>query len=483
MFRGLCLLILCCGLPLLSVAATITVTHSGSGTAGCTLRNAINAANTNAAVGSCTAGNEGGTDFIELSLNVQLTAALPPVTTSIQINGNGFTLSRCGASAKFGLLRVNGGGDLRLNGDLGNGNYGLTLQCGETTAGGGLYVANESRATGRFVRFIDHIATTRGGAVYVEGDLEDAGVSGQLTLTDSLFANNQAVGDGGAIYNLGRITLERVNFSSGCVLGDAECTWPTQKASGNTSGSGGGAIYNASGEVTLISSVVAHNSASIGGGLANVGNAQMTLTNTLVTANGNRNSPPNDNAIAGGGIHNASRLVLRNSVIAGNLAAFGGGIDNIGENNGGLSLFSTTVLGNCALNRGGAIRNQDRGRTELANSVVWANADGSVNTASASVLNQGVLVRQSSLVQYFDNQGIGNLDGAAFAGVYDYPQFLTPPAQPICGTPKTHLASDGYPKPTSPLIDRGDNARSRGRNIDSLCLNTEQPTRLPVGHL
>ncbi len=458
-----------CTSPLL--AATLTVTHSGSGSAGCTLRNAILAANTNATVGTCTAGSTSGFDLIELTLDIQLTAALPPITSAIQINGNGFTIGRCGASSRFGLFRVNSDGELVLNGDLGNGQYGLTLQCGETTSGAAIYNANGGRTTARFVRFIDNLASVRGGAIYNEGDPTDAGLSAGVTARDVLFSGNRALGDGGAVYNLGRMILEGASFSGGCRLGDPECQWDAQKEMGNASESGGGAIYNAGGEITLTRSVVAHNSASIGGGIANSGDAQMIVTNTLITGNGNRNSPPNDNAISGGGIHNTARMVLRNVILAGNRAAFGGAIDNNGANRGGFAMFNSTVVNNCALSRGGAIRNQLNGRLEVYNSVIWNNDDGSVDSPTVSLLNQGALDRRSSLIQRFDDQGNQNIDGIGPAQQPNYPEFIMPVPQPVCARPQTFVATDFYPLPSSPLVDRGHNDSALQADISVDFLN------------
>src|SRR5262245_34539181 len=99
-------------------ASTIPVT-SGSGETGgpgCTLRDAVTAANSDAAVGGCTAGS--GADTILLTTDVSLTTAdngvngLPIVTTKMTIDGQGHTIS--GNSTTFRILQVAATGDLTL---------------------------------------------------------------------------------------------------------------------------------------------------------------------------------------------------------------------------------------------------------------------------------------------------------------------------------------------------------------------------------
>ena len=82
----------------------------------CTLRDAVTAANNDAAVGGCSAGS--GTDTILLTSDVSLTTAdngingLPIVTTKMAINGQGHTIS--GNSTTFRILQVAATGDLTL---------------------------------------------------------------------------------------------------------------------------------------------------------------------------------------------------------------------------------------------------------------------------------------------------------------------------------------------------------------------------------
>jgi hypothetical protein len=127
-----------------------------------------------------------------------------------------------------------------------------------------------------------------------------------LTITNSILSNNsagsQGQGDGGAIYNVGTLTV------NGCTL------------TGNYAPSGGGAIENL-GTLTVSSSFITNNSASIFGG-------------------------------GGGGIDNTGTATLTATTLSGNSAGFGGGIENL---SGTLTLNGCTLYGNSGGSYGGGI--------------------------------------------------------------------------------------------------------------------------------
>ncbi|MBK8620071.1 MAG: CSLREA domain-containing protein [Anaerolineales bacterium] len=107
-------------------AANITVDTSADENntgASCSLREAIIAANTNAAYGGCLAGS--GTDTIAFADNYTITLSLgsqlPLVTTTISIKGNGATntIVRANAAANtvtYRVFEVGGAGILTLSG-------------------------------------------------------------------------------------------------------------------------------------------------------------------------------------------------------------------------------------------------------------------------------------------------------------------------------------------------------------------------------
>jgi len=110
-------------LPTIAQAATITVTTSTIGGAGCDLADAINAANSDTAIGGCTAGS--GDDTITFSTTpdtITLTAVgpnigngnngLPVIISTLTIDGGtgGITITRDSAAPAFRILEVNGAG-------------------------------------------------------------------------------------------------------------------------------------------------------------------------------------------------------------------------------------------------------------------------------------------------------------------------------------------------------------------------------------
>ena len=156
---------------------------------------------------------------------------------------------------------------------------------------------------------------------------------GTLTLIDSVVSGNQAEISGGGIANDGILLLIRSQ-----VLGN----FTTDEF-----GVGGG-IENAGGEVTIVESSIANNTADVGGGVENTG-----------------------------------ILVVLNSTISGNSAEFeGGGVENFGGN---VSLISSTVSNNSAAADGGGIWND--GNLTVKNSLIADNPGGNCANDAGAVFN------------------------------------------------------------------------------------------------
>ena len=228
----------------------------------CLLIDAINAANNDAASGTCPAGS--GADTITLLQDVTLTAAdnddnrnangLPRISSAITINGDGYTISRAAGAPAFRFFHVTADGVLTLNDlTLHNGD-GVTFNEPEA---GALYVAWRSTATVNRSTFTANRAFA-GGAIYNSGD---------LTVNESTFSGNVSTGNGGGINNWGRLT---VNNST---------------VSGNSAGYNGGAIYNGQ-MVTVTHSTVSDNSATNqGGSIFNKQKATLTVVRSLISGN------------------------------------------------------------------------------------------------------------------------------------------------------------------------------------------------------
>jgi len=141
-----------------------------------------------------------------------------------------------------GTITIDGGGQMAVSGNSQTGVFtvdsgaqvsiaGLTIEDGNSTSGGG--IDNE----------------------------------GTLTVTNSTLSGNEAVDEGGGIYN-----------ASGSSLTVSNCTLADNSAED------GGGIDN-EGTLTVTNSTIANNSGSQGGGLANLLNGSATLNNTIVAAN------------------------------------------------------------------------------------------------------------------------------------------------------------------------------------------------------
>ena len=112
----------------------------------------------------------------------------------------------------------------------------------------------------------------------------------------------------------------------------------------NTSESGGGAIHNEEGSLTIIESTLTGNKAGRAGAIINLGGKLIITESTLIgnTANG-----------MGGAITNNGKLIITESTLTGNTTGFNGGA--IFDNEGKLTITDSTLTGNTARGVGGAI--------------------------------------------------------------------------------------------------------------------------------
>ena len=222
---------------------TITVNSNGDGTktGNCTLREAIEAANTNAKVDRCAAGSATERDAIHYSLGDEATivlgSELPPITDTfgLHINGQKAKITISG-NEQVRVFRVNSGAKLTLNhlkvaGGIANGNSGgglmntgtvkvrnTTFSNNSADFGGGIYNNAGGTLTVTNSTFSENSASIVGGGI--------ANAVGPLTVTNSTFSGNSAAGAGGGIWNNAGGTLTVTNTivanstSGGNCLGD-----------------------------------------------------------------------------------------------------------------------------------------------------------------------------------------------------------------------------------------------------------------------
>ena len=336
--RLLQLPLLVCLLLLTPVAYAADITLSDT----CSLANAIRSANGDTQVSpadECAAGDSTETDTIIFVADVEITEALPSITSDIRIVGYGKALSspdpkgQTSTEYNFNLLTINSGA-VRIEN--------LTLT-GVDDSALKIVKNSEDDLTVLFNvgAIVHNKAETHGGAIHLEGGAE-------VTIQTSRIGHNEALdGNGGAIY-VDDSTLE-IKWSN---LHD-------NSATGN-----GGAIYfvNDSGDehkLTVIGSRLTRNSATddddsthtdenggaiyIDNGMQTDGAISSLETNSITAntarnggsiylANGKLNIDNNtiDESIAtadGGGIYVAGgALIVRHATIVRNQAAIGGGI-------------------------------------------------------------------------------------------------------------------------------------------------------------
>jgi len=198
---------------------------------------------------------------------------------------------------------------------------------------------------------------------------------GDLALTDTTVRRNQATdflfqGFGGGIFNdTGTLSLYNTTVSGNSVAGS------------------GGGIFNQSGTVNLTDSTVVSNGAGYGGGIDNGG--ILTLTNSTVSGN---DAVTHAFYGSGGGIWNSGDMTLTNSTVSGNQAGYyyspylatgrGGGVLNSGA--GTARMINGTVTGNRAYESGGGISNFNA--LSLTGTIV---ADNVVDNCGGSVDSLG----------------------------------------------------------------------------------------------
>jgi CSLREA domain-containing protein len=320
--------------PLAGSITVNSVADVANGTDGlCTLREAITAANNDAASGAlpgeCAAGSNSGADVISFSVTgtINLASALPDLSSDMTIAGPGSSqlTVRRNTAAFYRIFTVSGG-TVGLSG--------LTARDGMTSNSGGF-------------------PTSAGGGIRN---------SATLTMTDVIVTANQtqlgvtsSSGSGGGIFNEGTLTMTNCS-----VTGNT-----TGVSSSSGSGNDGGGIANIGGTMTLTNCVVNGNStgatthssgtAGNGGGIFSI-LGPITLTNTTISNNVTGSGPSGATSGSGGGIYNNSAVAtIVNSTISGNATgtsnAFGGGV--LTSFNSTLRLVSCTITGNTAANDSG----------------------------------------------------------------------------------------------------------------------------------
>ena len=402
---------------------TVVIGACQNGNPGCSLRGAIQVANSHP-----------GADGIGIGLPagsvINLTGVLPDLTEGVSISGPG---------ANLVTVRRNTGGNYRIFNVFTTGAVtlsGLTISNGFSSNGGG--IANAAGTVNVTNCVLSGNAALDGGGISNYS-------SGTANVTNSTISGNTATGSGGNGGGIENRNTGTVNVTNSTLSGNS--------TTGN-GGNGGGVFNGGSGSVEVINSTLSGNSTTgNGGGISNSGTFFIVFNSTLFS---------NVAAIDGGGINNTSAGILdvANSTLSGNSAGAsgeghgGGAILTAGV--GEVNVTHSTLSSNSTNGGGGGIGNN--GSTVTVKSCIIA-----LNTGSNSIPDVSGI---------FTSDGfnlIGRRDGSAgFGAPSDQTGTVALPLDPKLDP--AGLQNNGGPTQTiallfgSPAIDKGTNT-SRGGTL------------------
>jgi uncharacterized repeat protein (TIGR01451 family)/CSLREA domain-containing protein len=407
-------------LPLQLQAATFVVTkpadtNDGNCNADCSLREAIDAANTTAGADTITVpADTYNLTLGELVISEQLTVNGGGQATTI-VDGQaadrvfdintGITVNMSGLTVRNGDIGGGDGGGIRNDGSLTLTN--VTVSDNVATKGGGIH--SDGAATALFfvnVTVTDNTAE-EGGGIY----LKTAGAA--LTMTGGSISDNAATDkDGGGIRNdRGNVTLTGVTVSgntaekkggainskeSEAVLNITNSTFAQ-----NTAKDKGGAINNEKGStITIDASTFDDNTGKKGGAIHSKDAASSaTITDSTFVSN------QTDDQDGGAIFFEDGTLLISRTTLNGNVAQRDGGA--LGLKNATATLTNVTLSGNSAPGDDGGAMLTENGTTQLNNVTVTGN----------SAANGGGLFMKAGTISLFNtivanSPSGGNCNGA-----------------------------------------------------------------------
>jgi len=384
-----------------SANATITVTTDldgfNDGDGACSLREAIQAANTNAAFDACPAGD--GADTIVFASGISVITLTITSPVGINNDNNAYldldvVVDQDPGDTTVFTLTIQGGGvkvirDFNSTPQFEDRIFDI-LPPGSGAVAGGVRIENLFIETGLVTNASEE--TVPGTEVcYLGGGGVRHRSGGLLEIISGTVSFNYANGNGGGIcqdggrlqlVNYPYIATNQAPFGGGggiYISGTANLTVTLQQ---NTAQNGGGVYVSAGSTVTVTDSNVNNNNANQnGGGIWNAG--VLTITNAGVTTN--------TAALNGGGVYNENGGTVSISsagIGPNNVADNGGGI----WNNGVLTITSAGVTTNTASSNifgGGGIYNASNGSVTLITAGVSDNQ--APNGSGGGIFNDGTL--------------------------------------------------------------------------------------------
>ena len=328
---------------------------------------------------------------VPLTLNIENVNFADNVSTLTSFSGNAYDFGGGAIFTQGGYLNVTGSTftNNHANNGAGGAIHGLRS---DVVIGGSTFTTNSAVGEGQ------------GGALYFDGARPDNGI---ISISDSVFTGNTTHNQGGAIYvhlyqNNDAFTVNESTFVDNAVIGGDIGL--------------GGAISGGNGRVTISNSLFADNRVArpegadgfldgSGGALAFAERAQITIANS--TFNGNRAEGLSTNA-NGGAIYivnNTQQFSIINSTIAGNFAGWvGGGISS--TNNG--VLRNTIIAHNVAENGPNDWGIQQQCSARLANggnNIQYPDRNPNPNFFNEVVCANGIRIEDPLLEPLADNGG------------------------------------------------------------------------------
>ena len=300
-----------------------------------TLREAIEAANTNVAVFDAAAGS--ATEVDQITFDADLYSSGPAtitlggsslqITDDLDIIGPGSGNLTINANEQSSIFQVIGSGDeVTLSG--------MTLTNGSSDQGGGA-IWNEG------ILSVSEMTFSGNQAIY---RASSASSTLSATLTDNPIAASQSdTGEMTAQEDPLLLSCQTEGYIGGAVWNGGTMTVTDSIFSDNNASSLGGAIFSM-GTLTITDSVLSNNSANEGGGIYNHPSGTATLDNVTVSGN---------TADYGGGVKNFGVVEIADSIISGNEAEYGGGLYCYPDSTA--TVLNVGFEGNVATQAGGAI--------------------------------------------------------------------------------------------------------------------------------
>lgn len=308
----------------------------------CVLREAIVAANTNAAYDGCPAGSAAQTDRIVLIAGtyvIDLSAGANEdagVTGDLDITGE---LVIEGLAPRYTV--IDGGTGVSIDRVIDIFDAGAVTIRGLAITGGGL---GNLRSRGNTTLDLINVDIRDGRGPACAGLTN----TGTLTLSRSRVRNNQTLVDGGSTTNVG-----------GGICADAVSTYVLDSfITNNQADDAGGGIYHEAGNLVVYRSVISGNTSGTDGGGIWIGSECDVQESTIEGNGANRGGGMYVNATqcvtlrsafldntaiqTGGGLYASQDTFVRRSTFAGNTAAQGGGV----YSNTGMTLLDAVTIAN-----------------------------------------------------------------------------------------------------------------------------------------